>query len=105
MPAAFACLLAGLIITAAGCGQGSAAAPGTLTGTSINTAIRVGSVGEERDILNKTTCDGGSFYRVARYHIEQKDGHFYDVVNAECVQGPQKRVFYFDVTSCFPCKN
>ncbi len=92
-------------ILTAGCGQAGTAPPGTLTGTSINTAIRVGSVGEERDILNKTTCDGGSFYRVARYHIEQKDGHFYDVVNAECVQGPQKRVFYFDVTSCFPCKD
>ena len=97
----------GLIIAVSGCGPGSTAATGTgtLTGTTMAGAIKVGSVGEERDILNRTVCDDDSFYRVARLHIEQSGGRYYDVVDAECVQGSEKRRFYFDVTSCFPCKD
>lgn len=91
----------------AGCGGQNPPAPATAptTGTSFENAIRVGSVGEERDILNRSSCGDGSFYRVAQLNIQHVNGRYYDIVDAECVKGSQKRQFYFDVTNCFPCKN
>jgi hypothetical protein len=102
---AAAMLLAAL--AASGCGGQTPASTGaaTVAGASFADAIKVGSVGEERDILNRTSCDDGSFFRVAQLHIQQVNGRYYDIVDAECVKGSEKRQFYFDVTSCFPCKN
>ena len=99
-------LAAVLALLAGGCGGQSSSAGTTLTnGTGFANAIKVGSVGEERDILNRSSCDGGSYYRVAQLHIQHLNGRYYDVVNAECVKGSQKRQYYFDVTKCFPCKD
>ena len=98
-------LAAVLALLAGGCGQSPSAGTTPTTGTGFANAIKVGSVGEERDILNRSSCDNGSYYRVAQLHIRHVNGRYYDVVNAECVKGSQKRQFYFDVTKCFPCKD
>jgi len=89
------------------CGNGSST--GTLArssgGNYFDDAIKVGSIGEERDIMNRTSCGNGGHYRKAHVTVVERDGRHYDVIDAECSTGSAPRQYYFDVSSCFPCPN
>lgn len=86
---------------------------GTTTGTSprssggnyFDDAIKVGSIGEERDIMNRSSCGVDAHYRKAHVTVVERDGRHYDVIDAECSKGSEHRQYYFDVSSCFPCPN
>lgn len=96
-----------ILLTAASCGSRNTTATSTLPtdGSSFEDAIKVGSIGEERDILNKYACGSGGHYRNIHVATAEKDGRHYDIIDAECTAGPERRQFYFDVSSCFPCNN
>lgn len=66
-------------------------------------AIKVGSVDEERDILSQTVCHGDGFFRRVHVQVRQENGRYYDIVDATYTEVDITRQFFFDVTSCFPC--
>jgi len=86
---------------------GSATTTGTSTlssgGNYFDDAIKVGSIGEERDIMNRSSCGVDGHYRKAHVTVVERDGRHYDVIAAECSKGSERRQYYFDVSSCFPC--
>jgi hypothetical protein len=98
---------AGLVLVALACGGTAAVKTTTVPagGTGFDNAIKVGSIGEERDIMNRTPCGSGGYFCTVHLRIEEKDSRYYDIVEAECASGNEQRQFYFDVTSCFPCKD
>jgi hypothetical protein len=74
-------------------------------GVSYETAIKVGSIGEQLDIMNGISCGEGGFYRKTHVEVVQLDDRHFDIVDAACTSGDSYRKFYFDVSSCFPCPN
>jgi len=96
-------VLANLLI---GCGTTSAGisvTTGSGAGENYETAIKVGSIGEQLDIMNGASCGEGGFYRKTHVEVAGLDGKHYDVVDSVCTSGGSYRKFYFDVSSCFPC--
>lgn len=96
-------LLAAIILT--GCGGGATTAPASTraAGLGFDSAIVVGSIGEELDVMNGLACGGGGFFRKTHVEVVAQDGRHYDVIDAQCTASSETRKFYFDVSSCFPC--
>jgi hypothetical protein len=89
-----------------GCGGSngsSVTTPQQEDGSSYETAIKVGSIGEQLDIMNGTSCGEGGFFRKTHVEVVEINANHYDKVDAACTSGSTKRQFYFDVSSCFPC--
>lgn len=103
------CLTVALAATAGAfaCGTGNSTVTSARSagGNYFDDAIKVGSIGEERDIMNRTSCADGGHYRKAHVTVVERDGRQYDVIDAECSTGSEPRQYYFDVSSCFPCPN
>lgn len=72
-------------------------------GVSYETAIKVGSIGEQLDVINATACGDGGFFRKTHVEVVRIDDRHYDIVDVACTSGSSYRKFYFDVSSCFPC--
>ena len=90
----------------AGCGAGATTKAQTSTraaGLGFDTAIVVGSIGEELDVMNATVCGGDGFYRKIHVEVVEQNGKHYDVIDTQCTASGETRRFYFDVSSCFPC--
>ena len=94
-----------LITVVASCGNSTPVLAPTVPGggNSIEDAIKVGSIGEERDIMNRWSCGGDGHFRKASVNVVERNARHYDVIEAECTRGPETRQFFFDVSSCFPC--
>ena len=95
-----------LIVAASGCGGTAAVSTPAVTGTSAQTAIWKGiggSIGGERDFMNRTSCDGGGFYVATHEEVDVIDGRHINVIDARCTEGDEVRQFYFDISNCFPC--
>ncbi|MHB9054276.1 MAG: hypothetical protein ACYC5F_09890 [Thermoleophilia bacterium] len=98
------CLL--LVSFQPGCGGGAATtAPASTraSGLGFDSAIAVGSIGEELDVMNGITCGGDGFFRKTHVEVVEKDGRHYDIIDTQCTASSETRTFYFDVSSCFPC--
>jgi len=99
-----ACMvLALMLIGCGGSNNGISVTTQQDAGVSYEAAIKVGSIGEQLDIMNGTSCGENGFFRKTHVEIVEIDGKHYDVVNAACTSGGSYRKFYFDVSSCFPC--
>lgn len=96
-------VLANLMI---GCGSTNTAisvSTANDAGVSIDTAIKVGSIGEQLDIMNGTSCGEVGFFRKTHVEVVDISRKHYDIVDSVCTSGGSYRKFYFDVSSCFPC--
>ena len=95
-----------LIMALPGCGGAAVTTVPASTraaGLGFETAIVVGSIGEELDVMNGTGCGGDGFFRQNHVEVVEKDGRHYDVIDAQCTASSETRKFYFDVSNCFPC--
>ncbi|MFA6001180.1 MAG: hypothetical protein WC828_03590 [Thermoleophilia bacterium] len=102
------CCLTAVLAVSSGvfaCGSGGTTGTSTLPsgGNYFDDAIKVGSIGEERDIMNRSSCGVDGHYRKVHVTVVEREGRRYDVVDADCSKGSGSRQFYFDVSSCFPC--
>lgn len=95
-------------IVLAGCGSGGVSTTVAQTSTraaglGFDTAIMEGSIGDELNVMNSTVCGGDGFFRQTHVEVIEQNGRHYDVIDAQCTASSEKRKFYFDVSSCFPC--
>lgn len=101
------CLTVVLVASLGTFACGSEVTMGTSTlsagGNYFDGAIKVGSIGEERDIMNRSSCGVDGHYRKAHVTVVERDGRQYDVIDADCSKGSESRQYYFDVSNCFPC--